>query len=283
MSFSKIRSIEYLDDSIDLSKCEITEKIDGSQISWELIDGQLTVYGKNTQIYPSDQPVQKVYKSAVTHLISIKEILLPNFVYYGEALATPRHNAIKYDRIPENHIMLWAGHDKIANEWLPVPSLTYHAINQLKVEPPYEINGNNLSILGGDVIEGVVYSFISPDGQTITKFKAVSPEFKEVKAALKDRKRDMKGCKTDIWAEFKARFKTQARWDKAIQHLRDDGKLTNTESDIGSLFKEVMQDIINEESFAIQEFFNKTFRKELLKGATDGLADYYKQFLKNAL
>lgn len=283
MSFDKIQRIEYLDPTINLSHCELTEKIDGSQISWHKTDNQLYIHGKNTQIYPSEQPIQKTYKGAVEHLLSVQASIIDNTYYYGEALQIPRHNAIKYDRIPKGHIVLWAVKN-LDGLWQNLSNLEAHA-NTIGIEcssVPKQENGQTISQLGG-IAEGVVYSCISEDKKTITKYKDVAESFLEVKKDLKERKKAMRGVKNDAWAEFKDRFRTQARWDKSIQHLRDAGVLTNTEGDIGLLFKEVMQDILLEETKTIEEFFNKTFRKELLKHATTGLADYYKEFLKTVL
>jgi hypothetical protein len=279
--FPKIRDKCFLDGTVDQTNCEITEKIDGSQISWRKKNGELSIYSKNYQIYPSLKPVQKTFKPAVTYLLSICDKIAVGYIYYGETLATPRHNVIRYSRIPNNNLVLWAVNDLPLNKWLNQFELKHEA-KSLSIEYLIPLNTEedpvNESCLGG-VIEGVVYSYLINNSRDIIKFKKVNEAFYEIRQQSKENKNLLRGAQTDTWGEFKNRFKTEARWNKAIQHLRDQGVLENKESDIGLLCKETMCDILLEEEKTIQDFFNKTFRKELLKHAITGLADYYKNYL----
>ena len=67
------------------------------------------------------------------------------------------------------------------------------------------------------------------------------------------------------------RYKTPARWEKAIQHLRDDGTLTNSPRDIGLLIKEVRKDIQEECQSEIKEILFRWAWKQVCSKFTGGL------------
>ena len=82
--------------------------------------------------------------------------------------------------------------------------------------------------------------------------------------------------------DFMNSFCTEARWQKAVNHMKEDGRLTNSPKDIGTLFKEVHLDIIEEETDNIKEFLYNHFIKDIKRRATRGLPEWYKeQLLKN--
>lgn len=257
---------------------EITEKIDGSQITWikSHIKG-LIISSKKLILYP-DGEIPNLFKSAVDYLISIEKSIPYDIQFYAETLTKPRHNVLKYERVPKNHLYLFAA--KAGEDYATLDQLMVYA-SRMEIEGPHVIQSINDSSCLGGTMEGIVYSLIKKDG-SIHKCKEVAQEFKEVKQQLKDRKRAMKGCKTDHWEEFKQRFKTEARWQKAIQHLEEQAALSHQDSDIGLLFKEVMEDIIKEEQQTMVDYFNKTFRKELLKESCNGLVEFYRNYLKNS-
>lgn len=256
---------------------EITEKIDGSQITWINTDEGLTISSKKLILYPS-QTVPNLFQPAVNYLIQNRDKIPKNIQYFAETLCKPRHNALKYDRVPKNHLYLFAAKELTGYAiWASFAELGVHA-RHMDIEEPHIVQSISDSSCLGGTTEGIVYS--CKNGDSLCKVKEVSEAFKEVKQDLKDRKKAMKGVSTDHWDEFKQRFKTEARWLKAIVHLNEQGLLKHEESDIGQLFKEVQQDIIKEEQDTMVEFFNKHFRKQLLKTACEGIPDFYRQFLR---
>ena len=86
-----------------LDEVLIEEKVDGSQISFGLIDGELKIRSKGADIYP--QAPEKMFKAAVETIQTLP--LEPGFTYRGEYLAKPHHNALMYDRVPKGHIILF--------------------------------------------------------------------------------------------------------------------------------------------------------------------------------
>ena len=109
--------------------------------------------------------------------------------------------------------------------------------------------------------------------------KYVSERFKEVNHRnCKSKKNDQ--AKIDI---FKERFRTEARWDKGIQHLRDNGKLENSPRDIGILIKEIQRDVEEEEKEHIKNFLYREFGKGIIRHSTRDFPEYYKkEILKGA-
>ena len=140
------------------------------------------------------------------------------------------------------------------------------------------------SILGNVEMEGlVVKNYRQPfllGGQPIPLMagKYVSEKFKEVHQKSWKRDSTSKG-KFEV---FKMSFRTEARWDKSIQHLRDSGELENSPRDIGKLIRAIKDDITEEEKDNIKEFLWKEFSPEVLRYATSKFPEYYKEKLLKA-
>jgi len=133
------------------------------------------------------------------------------------------------------------------------------------------------SILGGP-IEGIVvknYNLFTQE-KKIAIAKLVREEFKET------HKKEWKisnPTKKDVIEQLVAELATPARWAKAVQHLRDEGKLVNAPQDIGPLMKEIPADILKEEGEYIKQKLFCVFWEEIKRGVTRGFPDWYKQKL----
>lgn len=64
-----------------------------------------------------------------------------------------------------------------------------------------------------------------------------------------------------------------------IQHMRDDGKLTNTPRDIGALMTEVKEDVKKEEEAYIKDKLFAWAWPHLQRKITGGLPEFYKELL----
>ena len=82
----------------------IEEKVDGSQFSFGILDGELQCRSRNNQLVLD---AAEMFQAGVDHVKSIEHLLEPGFIYRGEYLAKPKHNSIAYDRCPDGHIILW--------------------------------------------------------------------------------------------------------------------------------------------------------------------------------
>ena len=292
-AFPKIFTIgqDYIKD-IFQEDVEITEKIDGSQFSFAKINGELFMRSKGAMIYPENVP--DLFKPAVDYVLSIQDKIPDNLVFYCETLKNPKHNVLKYDRIPKNHLVLFGVSDvsqtKFINNYEElcfyadilgvdvVPILYYGKVydeNQLKSFLEQE------SFLGGTKIEGIVVkNYFRPflfGGQPIPIMmgKFVSEEFKETHREKWHKEFTPKGR----FEAFKESFRTEARWLKAIQHLKEKGELEFSPRDIGKLIAEIMRDIEEEEKETIKEFLWEQFGKEILRYATKGFPEFYKNYL----
>ena len=82
----------------------IQEKIDGSQISFGLLEHEgklvLSMRSKGATIYPEAYP--KDFSKAVAAIIAVQDKLMPGWVYRGEQLNKPKHGTLAYDRVPQN-------------------------------------------------------------------------------------------------------------------------------------------------------------------------------------
>lgn len=290
--FPKIFSLgtDYIRDLFN-EEVEITEKVDGSQFAFGKVDGKLHTRSKGAVIYPESLGPNDMFRKVVdfVHNLSLPD----NTVYYCEYLRVPHHNTLTYNRVPRNNLVLFGlirnGRFEGSRQALleEASQLEIDAIPQLwkgKLTPgedalrfvkslvDYE------SFLGGPKIEGVVVkNYARPfllGGQPIPLMagKFVSEAFKEVNHKTWAKENTSRGK----WGVFVEGYKTEARWEKSIQALRDAGKLTNSPKDIGLLIKAVQADIVAEESEAIKDFLFKEFGKDLLRRATAGLPEYYK-------
>ena len=108
----------------------------------------------------------------------------------------------------------------------------------------------------------------------ITIAKLVSDSFKEVK--VQKIARPDKASKFD---ELLAMYKTEARWQKAIQHLAEMGELNYNATDIGPLIKEVHKDLMEECAESFRDALFNFYCKQWLAAASDGFANFYKKYL----
>lgn len=266
---------------------EITEKIDGSQFGFGRVNGELIVRSKGKE-QDLDNP-DKLFIEGVEYVKSIADRVPDGMFFYGEYLAKPRHSTLAYDRIPKNHIALFGvlNADKTMGDYSDIKQWA----ETFEVEPiPLIHTGKSdaehtigllerVSALGGQKIEGVVvkryedWMFL---GRILTPVKAgkyVSEQFKEVHQKDWAKLNTGKGKFEDL----KDKYRAEARWNKAIQHLRDDGNFEGTVRDIGNLIKEIHKDLSEEEKENIKDDLWKIYSDDILKYSTFGFVDWYKQ------
>lgn len=289
--FPKIFALgnKFIRDIFD-DEVEITCKLDGSCFHFGLFDGELKCSSKNKEII-LDNP-EKMFEEAVNYIISIKDKLPNNVQFTAEYLKKPKHNTLKYDRIPKNHLMLFAVHkdqeyisdhetlEKYANSLdIDVAPLLYYG----KIETIDRLNLllDTESYLGGIKIEGIVvknYNKAVDIGGHIYEImcgKLVSEKFKEVNNKEWKANNTRKG-KFETLLES---YRTEARWLKAVQSLRDAGELEEDPKDIGKLIKYIQQDIVDEEKEEIKDKLWNIFKDQILRKSTAGAPEWYKSKL----
>lgn len=269
-------------------KVIVQEKIDGSQFSFGLIDDTLWCRSKNMMIDPH-QP-EKMFVKACETVIHLQEEygLTPGWIYRGEFLGKEKHNALTYERVPEQYIILYdidqGGRDYVSTatlrqeswrlylEFAPILGVLDSQTPTLEELQKYL---KRPSILGGRV-EGVVLKNYSryDDHGNLLMAKYVSSEFKE-----SHRAKEFKATKKGTIQQIIEDLRTEARWNKAIYHLRDDGKLEFELKDIPVVIREVIADTFKDHTEDIKERLFKSAHKDIRTGIVKGLAEYYKDWL----
>jgi len=263
----------------------IEEKIDGSQFSFGIIDDKLECRAHHQQIN-LDNP--GMFKLAVETVKKLEPQLYPGWIYRCEYLSKPKHNTLAYDRVPNKYLIVfdintgkesYISYDKKAKEAeklglevvpLLAPSCKFDSYDTFKTLL------HTVSCLGGQTIEGIViknYHRFDRNGRVLMG-KFVNEIFKE-----QNQKNRKTGSYEDILTLIAMDYKTEARWNKAIQHLQERGELTNEPKDIGPLQKEINMDILIECTDEIKEKLFKWAWKSITKEITKGFPQYYKEKL----
>lgn len=267
----------------------VEEKVDGSQFSFGVdYAGELRARSKGKQLV-LDAP-EKLFERAVEVIQDLAPLLHRGWTYRGEYLAKPKHNSLAYERTPKNHIIIFdintnhecyldyefkrAEAERIGLECVPLLATGTLSLAQLR-----EIMDRD-SILGGQKIEGVVikpvgYGIFGPDKKVLMG-KFVSEAFKEKHAH--EWKQSNPGA-GDIIELLGEQYRAEGRWQKAIQHLTEAGKLEGDPRDIGALLKEIPADIEKECADEIKDALWKWAWPKIRRKATAGFPEWYKDQL----
>ena len=267
----------------------VQEKVDGSQFSFGLIDGVLHMRSKGAVVDPRSP--DKLFAAAVNTVCNLQErgLLHEGWTYRAEVLAKPKHNTLSYARVPVGNLVLFD--IVVGDEEYLSPLLVSEVAIQLGLEVVptfFEGRVSDLvqleaflereSFLGGVKIEGIAiknYSRFGVDKKALMG-KWVSEAFKEIHGADWQERNPNR---TATIEKLVSELNTTARWEKAIQHIRDGGGLTETPADIGPLIREVVADIAKEEMERIKDVLFDYFWKDISRGVVRGLPEWYKEKL----
>lgn len=263
-------------------------KVDGSQFSFtKLEDGNILFRSKGADILPGAVP--NLFQRAVDAVYSLSDKLVVGHIYRGECINALKHNSLTYKEIPQNHVALFDIEIESQN-FLPPNQVrseaerigfgivpTVHTGPVKSVEHVMELFKSAPHYLGVEP-EGLVfkaYGVYGPDKKTFMA-KYVTEAFKEV-----HRKEwgESNPSVKDVVQQLIDELKTEARWNKAIQHLRDAGQLTETPKDIGPLLKEISADIRKEEEEYIKARLFKWAWERIGRGVVAGFPQWYKDKL----
>lgn len=265
----------------------VEEKIDGSQISFGRVGGELLMRSKGKQLVVLAP--EKMFAKAVDAVAQVFHLMPEGVTFRGEYLQSPKHNTLAYERVPKNHIVIfdvdkgnqdyaspsekftWA--EQLGFEVVPLLRVgRIESVDQIKSLVPAT------SLLGGAQPEGIViknYARFGPD-KKILMGKYVRPEFQEAHATEWKKTNPVQ---SDIIDSLIAAHKTEARWEKAVQHLRDAGKLEQSPKDIAALLGEVEADIEKECEEQIKAALWKWAWPKIARGTKAGLPEWYKNRL----
>jgi len=306
-SFPKIFTIgqPYINLIFD-DEVEVTEKLDGSQFSFGVVNGELLMRSKGCQLY--SEVAEKMFKKGIDYVHGLYEScrLKEGHIFYGEYFNFHRHNLICYDRIPKNGICIFgisaprignpscdvsilttkdfiSSHEELTKEAALLDLETVPLLYKGKIDSPDFLLKmvEKESFLGKSQMEGVVVKnyhrqfLLGGQPIPIMMGKYVREDFKEISKNSWSKENTNQGR----WEMYKSQFSTTARWLKSIQHLKEKGELENSPRDIGKLMKEINVDIETEEKEGIKEHLWKEFGREVLRVAAKGFPEFYKKYL----
>lgn len=288
-SYAKIYHLghKYLADLLK-GPVVIEEKVDGSQFSFGKREDQVFFRSRGAEIYP--ETADKLFKAAVDYVVSIKDSLVDGWTYRGEVLHAPRHNTLTYSRTPKHNVVIFDVETDDSQNFLSPKGKELEAAKlDLETVPVFftgEITDaaglesllKEESFLGGCKLEGIViknYLQFGIDKKALMG-KWVRSEFKEIHQGAWKGANPSRGDVIDAMVKV---YRSEARWEKSIQHLRDKGLLQDAPQDIGLLIKEAQNDLVEECAAEIKEKLYEYALPKILRGSTAGLPEFYKKKL----
>lgn len=289
-SYSSIYNVGHkaLETFFDEPVC-VEEKVDGSQFSFMVDSGGVLHYrSKGAEVFAENPGM---FDKAVESVQQRRESLIPGWVYRAEYLRKPKHNALAYNRTPKDHLIIFDIDTGNQDYLSPVNKKAFATSIGLECVPVLYIGKvfdwdmataflERLSVLEGQKIEGLVFKRVEKplfgNDKKLVMAKHVSEAFKEV--ARGEWKKSNPG-RADVVQGLVTTYRTPARWEKAVFHLRDQGTLEGTPRDIGSLIKEVGEDVMKECEEEIKNILWRHFWPEIRRGITRGLPEWWKNRL----
>lgn len=283
------RALEELFDGIVI----VQEKLDGSQISWMWDeDGNLHVRSKKTVLHDEggNYATKGMFRAAVSHLATQAIPAPPGVIFRGEAFNSPKHNTLVYERVPQGYIVLFDvetpnGFEANIPGW--ANSMDVEATQEftgvlsvLDVDELKQFVNETESVLGGAMVEGVVLKNYGKANPIDYKYPLMG---KYVREAFKEKHtREFRKANPTLDDTVQAiieSLNTERRFEKAVEHLRDEGRLQVAVQDIGPLMKEVKQDVMEEEREWILDQVAKFVLPKVERGIGRGLPEWYKDQL----
>lgn len=268
----------------------VQEKVDGSQFTFGVIDGGLYCRSKGADVYTNT--TDSNFRGAVDTALRLFEagLLVEGWQYRGEAMRSAKHNTLCYGRAPVGNVVLFDVDTGLEERAHPeVLSAIAHQLGLECVPLVYEgevASADELmalmdreSFLGGCKVEGVViknYGRWNEKDAKMLMGKVVSADFREKHRTEWVRSNP---TRSDIVEAIKATYRHERRWEKAVERLRDAGKLEGSPRDIGALIKEVPADVLVECEHEIKNALFKHFWPQIQRGVTAGLPEWYKERL----
>jgi hypothetical protein len=299
----------------------VEEKVDGSQFSFGLFEDQICLgCNRSVGLFNCDCPAgvgtvqelrvrskgcvmnpdapEKMFTKAVESVKFRLHLLHPGWTYRAEYLAKRNHNTLAYDRVPSDNLIgfdvstgdnEWlnptdkrAEFERIGLECVPVLNESEQGYHGATLDSLRNILDNTQSVLGGQLIEGVVIKplveLYGVDKKTLMG-KFVSERFKE---AHKQAWKETSPNSGDILERLIAGLRVEGRWLKAVQHLRERGELEDSPRDIGKLLIEIQKDTGQEEKEAIERALWKWAWPHISRGITRGFPEWWKEQLLKA-
>jgi len=261
----------------------IQEKVDGSQISFGVYDGELCVRSRNQQIDLEDAGM---FNLVVAYLKTVADRMAEGVTYRGEYLSKPKHNTLCYERTPSGYIVLFDVDLNNTNYTKPAMVIGWATTLGLEYAPTLWIgSGQDVtldmlkglltteSVLGGRIEGVVIKNYDKYIRDKVMMAKYVSADFQEKHG------KDWKQRNPGVIEFVVSHFNKEAIWSKAVQHLSEAGEIDGEPKDIGKLMKELNIDIKREHEEEIKQMIYNREIGKIIKGITNGFPEWYKEQL----
>jgi hypothetical protein len=273
----------------------VQEKYDGSMLRIEIKNGEMILGSHHVDnINEGDGQFRTGIQEAKNVFGSIKE----DINIFCEYLPREKTNTIQYKTTPPHYLIVFDVF--LNNQWLKSKELkefaTKFGLHSARVM--WEGSGKDFtkeiaeSLLkqesslgnaeGYSNIEGIVIKNYDKYYDSI-KFPWLSGFFmcsKWVNSDFKEKNiKEHPTNKNQVDNIIEMYRSNKARWQKALQHLEEQGKLSGEMKDLALLIPEVKRDLVEEEKEEIKESLYKIFSPKILGVSTIGLAEWYKNYL----
>ena len=271
----------------------IEEKVDGSQFSFRREGDALLAraHKQDLTMFRGEPEHAGMFRLALEMCLRMLPEMSEGWTYRGEFLAKPKQNTLAYERVPASNIILFDV-DRGMEDSLP-PADAREEAERLGLEfvPIFGSLAERPSLddltvwldrdafLGGQKIEGIVlknYAQFGPDKKVLMA-KLVRRDFVE------ENKENWKAQKASPVQAIIERYAVEARWQKAIQHLQEDGLLLGAPQDIGKLIHEIPEDVRKDAEAEIKDALWSAFWPDIKRGLTRGMPEWYKRKLAESI
>lgn len=273
-------------ETIFFNEVEITEKVDGSQCRIELTEDSVMVGSKNQGV--ADYGMFEIAhdQGKRIHEETDWRTLGSEVTLFCEFLEKPKHNTIKYDRVPRNHLYLFGAMVGSTHDHMVTGGLIEIA-EHLEIDPPNVISNGRIesveelkelmtheSYLGGSLVEGVVAKNYS---RTYDPLQVHSQAYVGYPMAAKYVRDDFTRSNAKQWNTLSRKkgvdslvdmFFVEARFRKTIQHLCDEGSIEYQKKDLKYLIPEFFDDLMDEKKEEMTRMIMGEVFKALKKRAS---------------
>jgi len=290
VSFPKIWAIgtPQVDGRLFTGPVEITEKIDGSQFNFGKDPEERWIMRSKGADQAGGTP-DKLFRPVVDWAMSVVDHVPPGMMFHGETLCAPRHNTLEYGRVPKGHFMLYGISYAEGKFEYDFTNLVLWA-DRLGCETVplwgrYNMEGLTEEMLGEFLSRESALGKVKPEGFVIKNYAEsylLGGQYipllagKYVTEAFKEQHKIEWKTGADVMELMKQSFKTEARWHKAVQHLRERGELALEPKDIGPLMKELNEDFLTECEEDVKARLWNHYKKDFCRVITGGFPEWYK-------
>ena len=278
----------------------IQEKVDGSQLTIFKSDGVLHFYNKNKPCHPQGAPFLNAFLSLQCHPEFFKE----GYFYHGESMKSKRTITCEYQRVPrfywivyeivkeDNYILTPEEMtEHLANTGIETVQILYDSKDQpetdlVKFVPEllHKLETGEIKSSLGNLCEGFVLkrlNQIKDDKLVISRAKFVRTKFQEQHHQKKGKIQEVSD--EQFIKEIGEIYNTNARRNKAIQHLQDKGNWDDKklESNISKMVAELDNDLLKEAEQDIKNMLFVRFWPEISRIARGDVSTHVKGLVKD--